>query len=252
MSQRHLVAISASFSESPNGRSVRLNDEYVRAVEAAGLIPVLVPPLDRTEDVDEIADRVAGIVLTGGVDVDPERYGQPRHHSVDPPDARRDETEIALVQAARRRGMPLLGICRGCQVMNVAMGGTLVQDLASDPRFAGHGAGVVHRAGDRREDRVHDVIVDPASQLARAAGGSAFGTNSIHHQAPDTVGAGLRVVARAPDGVVEAVESCEEGWWAVGVQWHPEELTATREDWDRSLFAAFAAAAADYARRNGG
>lgn len=245
MSERPLVAISATTHIAKDGRRVRVNEGYVRAIESVGLVPLLVPPLERAGDADAIAARVAGILVTGGVDVDPARYGQTRHASVDQPDTRRDATEIALVHAARDRGIPLLGICRGCQVMNVAMGGTLIQDLPT--AFAG-GAGVLdHSQKQARDARVHAIRLESDSRLAQSVGAEQFSANSFHHQAPDAIGDGLRVVGRAPDGVIEGIESASADWWAVGVQWHPEELTGSRENWDRSLFAAFAAAVRDYA-----
>ena len=244
MSEHPLVAVTATTHVGKDGRRIRLNEGYVRAIEGVGLVPLLVPPLARESDADAIAARVSGIVITGGVDVDPALYGQPRHPSVDAPDRRRDATEIALVLAARERGIPLLGICRGCQVMNVATGGTLVQDLPS----AGRRPALTHGADSlARDARVHEVRVDSDSRLAQAVGTERLTANSFHHQAPDAVGAGWRAVARAPDGVIEGLESEATGWWAVGVQWHPEELLDSPEEWDRALFAAFAAAVREFA-----
>ena len=245
MSELPLVAITATTHVAKDGRRIRVNEGYVRAIESVGLIPVLVPPLERESDADAIAARVAGIVVTGGVDVDPARYGQTRHATVDESDARRDATEIALVRAARERGIPLLGICRGCQVMNVAMGGTLVQDLPT--ALAGRAGALDHSQKQARDARVHEIRLESGSRLAESVGADRFMANSFHHQAPDAIGDGLRVVGRAPDGVIEGIESASPEWWAVGVQWHPEELTGSREEWDRSLFAAFAAAVREYA-----
>ena len=250
MNQRPLVAVSASHATTAKGRRVQLNDEYVQAVQQAGLVPVIVPPLEDPLGAEAIIERVSGVLLSGGRDVDPERYGQTRHASVDPPDPRRDATEMALVEAARRRGMPLLGICRGCQVMNVALGGTLIQDLPSDDRLADATQRLRHSSEDARTQRVHEISIEPDSFLATVTETTAIRANSMHHQAPDRVGAGMRVVARAPDGVIEAIECADASWWAVGVQWHPEELTGSREEWDRALFRAFADAAREFAARN--
>ena len=245
MSELPIVAITATTHIEKDRRRIRVNEGYVRAIESAALIPLLVPPLQRAGDADAIAARVAGIVVTGGVDIDPARYGQARHPSVDEPDPRRDATEIALVHAARERGIPLLGICRGCQVMNVAMGGTLVQDLPS--ALGGRSGALDHgQKHGLRDKRVHEIRLESGSRLAQSIGAERFSANSFHHQAPDEVGDGLRIVARAPDGVIEGIESESPEWWAVGVQWHPEELTDSPEGWDRSLFAAFAAAVRDY------
>ena len=118
--------------------------------------------------------------------------------------------------------------------MNVALGGTLIQDIPSQ-----HPGGIDHDP-KRRADRVHSVTIDADSNLARIVGSTAISTNSSHHQSVDRVGHGLEVTARSPDGIVEAFESTDRAWWLIGAQWHPEELTATAEDWDRRLFASFA------------
>ena len=248
MPLRPLVAVTSSLADTPQGRRVRVNEAYVRAMELAGLVPVLVPPLERPEDAERIAEVVGGVMLTGGQDVDPGQYGQRAHPSSESPDVLRDATEIALVRAAKARGLPLLGICRGCQVMNVALGGTLIQDLPTGTTTGAGGAALDHRANAHRTSRVHEIVAEPGSRLVDAVRAERFATNSMHHQAPDRIGDGLRVVARATDGIAEALES-EGNWWAVGVQWHPEELTGTREDYDRSLFAAFAEAVRAYRGR---
>jgi len=152
----------------------------------------------------------------------------------------RDVTELALFAAARERALPTLAICRGIQVVNVGLGGTLVQDLPSQ-----RDAVRAHELDDIRGERVHDVSVEPNSRLASIVGARSLGVNSIHHQAIDRLGESIRVTARADDGVIEGVESDDPHWWMVGVQWHPEELTATSEPWDRRLFAAFADACRD-------
>jgi putative glutamine amidotransferase len=184
-----------------------------------------------------ILDLVAGLVLTGGEDVDPSRYGDRPHPALGPVSRARDATELALVGAARERGLPTLAICRGIQVVNVGLGGTLVQDLPSQRTDA-----AAHELDERRGNRVHDVDVEPGSRLGTILGATTLGVNSIHHQAIDRLGASMRVCARAADGVIEGVESIDPRWWMVGVQWHPEELTTTPEPWDRRLLAAFAAA----------
>lgn len=231
-----LVAVTATTAADRGGPArVRLNAAYVRALEAAGLVPVVVPPLATPDAALPLLDVVAGLVLTGGEDVDPARYGAPPHPALGPVVASRDETELALVSGARARGLPTLAICRGIQVLNVALGGTLVQDLPSE-----RPGEVLHDPDGSRDSRVHEVAIAPGSRLAAAIGATRATVNSFHHQAVDRVGEGLAVVARAPDGVVEGVEAADDGWWVLGVQWHPEELTGTPESWDRSLFAAFA------------
>jgi putative glutamine amidotransferase len=235
-----LVLVSGARAHSGDVLRVRANAAYTSAVERAGGVPLVVPPIDAL-DPETAADRLLtvadGLLLTGGEDVDPAHYGAAPHPATQPPDPRRDATELALVRAARARGVPVLAICRGVQVLNVAFGGTLVQDLPSE-----HPSAVAHDPRTGRDQRSHPIAVAPDSRLAAALGTTALTTNSLHHQAPDACGAGLRVVATAPDGVVEGLEWTTSDWWALGVQWHPEELTATDEPWDRSLFAAFLAA----------
>jgi putative glutamine amidotransferase len=186
---------------------------------------------------------VAGLVLTGGEDVAPARYGAPPHPRLGEVHDGRDAFEAALVHAARARALPTLAICRGVQILNVALGGTLVQDIPSERPDA-----IEHDGDWPRTARVHDVEVAPGSRLARALGTERLSINSMHHQAVGTVAPSLVAVAHAPDGVVEGVEWPNDDWWMVGVQWHPEELSAAPEGWDRSLFAAFA----DVARRAAG
>jgi putative glutamine amidotransferase len=216
---------------------VRTNAAYTRALEAAGLVPVIVPPFADPAVAASVIDAVDGLLLTGGEDVDPARYGAAPHPELGPVNAERDATELALVEAARARGTPVLAICRGIQLLNVALGGTLVQDLPSE-----RPSDVVHSADATRDQRTHAIAVAEGSRLARAMGASRVTANSLHHQALDQVAAPLRVSGTAPDGVVEGVETPDETWWVLGVQWHPEELTATPEAWDRGVFAAFAAA----------
>ena len=182
-------------------------------------------------------DGVQGLVLTGGEDVDPRHYGAPPHDALGEVHAGRDAFELALVLAARARRLPTLAICRGIQVANVALGGTLVQDIPSEWLGA-----IAHDGAGARDERIHDVEVEGSSQLARALGATHLSVNSFHHQCIAVVAPGLSVVARAPDGVIEGVQWTGDAWWMLGVQWHPEELTGSSEDWDRSLFRAFAAA----------
>jgi len=181
-----------------------------------------------------VLDSVVGLVLTGGEDVEPGRYGAAPHPTVES-HAARDECEIALVLAARKRAMPTFAICRGAQVVNVALGGTLVRDIPSERR-----GGLGHDPGGARDARVHEAHVEGDTKLAEMLGTEHLTINSFHHQAVDRLGNALRVSARAPDGIIEAIESTDPDWWMVGVQWHPEELIESAEAWDRQLFAAFA------------
>lgn len=229
-----IVAVTATVREADGIARVRLNQAYVRALEASGLVPMIVSPLVDQAFVPALLRRVDGLVLTGGEDVDPARYDDERHHTVERVSAERDATELALVGAARELRLPTLAICRGMQVVNVALGGTLVQDIASSIAGA-----LPHEQVETRTARTHDVTVDEASRLAAALGASRLAVNSMHHQSVARAGEGLRVTARARDGVIEGMESDDPAWWMLAVQWHPEELT-TNGPWDEALFAAFA------------
>jgi putative glutamine amidotransferase len=196
---------------------------YRRAVTAAGADPVdLVPGT-------KVLPAVDGLLLPGGWDVDPSFYGEKRDEKVEETDPELDETELSMFRQARERELPVLGICRGQQVINVAMGGTLVQHLE------GH---EVRELG--RSHLAHAIEVDPESELGRAAGKDKVRVNSLHHQAIKTLGQGLQQSARGEDGTVEGVES-DDGL-IVAVQCHPEELTADMP-WARHLFERFVARA---------
>lgn len=210
----------------------------MRALELAGLVPFVIPPLSDASLARRVIESVDGLVLTGGEDVDPELYGQPRHERLSTVNRLRDDTEIALVRAAREARKPVLAICRGPQLLNVALGGTLIQDIASCvPGALDHDAEGVH---DVRNVRAHDVNIEPGSRVARAVGQTHIKVNSLHHQSVLDPAPGLRVTARAPDGIIEAVESDNDDWWALAVQWHPEEMNDSPEPWDRGIFRAFA------------
>jgi putative glutamine amidotransferase len=214
---------------------VRLNAAYTRALESVGLVPVIIPPLADPLAAARVLDLVAGLVLTGGEDVDPSLYGQEPHPELGTVNRARDATELALLAGARERAVPTLAICRGVQLLNVGCGGTLVQDLPSQ-RDDAH----PHELDDLRDARVHTVRVEQGSRLSSIVGDTSLRVNSVHHQAIDRLGGSLRPNAWAEDGVIEGVESDDPRWWMVGVQWHPEELLETPEHWDRRLLEAFA------------
>jgi putative glutamine amidotransferase len=192
---------------------------YKRAVEAVGAQPVDLPP--GTASLPELD----GLLLPGGWDVDPELYGEQPDPKVGPIDRELDDTELRLFAQARDRGLPVMGICRGQQVINVAMGGSLQQHLD------GH---EVRQFG--RSHLAHLIKVDPRSELGRVAGDHQIRVNSLHHQAIDRLGAGLVQTASGEDGTVEAVETADG--LIVAVQCHPEELTSDLP-WARKLFERF-------------
>lgn len=211
---------------------------YVAAVRRAGASPVLVPGPPSAPP-EEILAPFSGLLLAGGGDVDPARYGARRHPTVYGVDPDRDALETALVPAAVAAGIPVLAICRGLQVVNVAFGGTLVQHL---PEVAD---GVVHGDPTTGLSVLHPVQVQPGSLLAGALGEERIERcASHHHQGLATLGAGLVPVGWSDDGLVEAVERPGSPGWLVGVQWHPE-VTAAEDRQQQALFDAFV----DQARR---
>jgi putative glutamine amidotransferase len=229
------VAVTASIRPDGETSRVRLTAAYVTALESAGLVPLIVPPLSNDRAAAAVLDSVSGLVLTGGEDVDPARYGEQRHEKVRSVNPARDATEAALVEEARARGLPVLAICRGIQILNVALGGTLVQDISSQC-----GTDIGHDEDGPRDSRSHEISVEPGSLIAGALGAEHLSVNSFHHQSVKRVADGMRVTARSPDGVIEGIESTDKRWWVMAVQWHPEEMTESPEPWDRGLFKAFA------------
>ncbi|HVB30844.1 MAG TPA: gamma-glutamyl-gamma-aminobutyrate hydrolase family protein [Gemmatimonadaceae bacterium] len=231
-----VVAVTATTELIRGLPRVRLNQRYTDALQRAGLIPVVVPPL-APDAAHALLRRVDGLVLTGGEDVDPALFGAAPHPRADPPHPERDRSEIALTVAAHAQRLPTLAICRGLQLVNVAFGGSLIQDIPAQRPHA-----LPHARDEDRGARVHGVTIDDGTRLAGALGATRLTVNSLHHQALDRIGRGLRVAARADDGIIEAAEWAGDEWWMVGVQWHPEELDQTPEAWDRTLFGAFARA----------
>ena len=183
---------------------------YVKAVRRAGAVPVLLPVVEPA-DATAMLEVVDALIITGGCDVDPTNYGAPTEPGLGPTDPVRDAADLAITRAAVVCNMPTLATCRGIQVLNVAMGGTLVQHIDDHMRI------------DLYNQAAHSVEIDPGSRLATILGTEAVGVNSLHHQVIDRLGAGVRAVAHNPDGQVEAIEI--DGAPAVlGVQWHPELL----------------------------
>ena len=229
-----LVALTSTTKDIGGLMRVRLNEAYVNAIRAAGLTPLILPPLEPSE-LEPVLAAVKGVVFTGGEDVDPAEYGAATGAQTDTPHRRRDKCELALLRLAHEKRLPTLAICRGIQVVNVALGGTLIQDIASECPTT-----INHDQSKERERRVHDVSIDRESKLAAAIGDIRISVNSSHHQALARVAEGLRVTARSPDGIIEGTEWERDDWWMLGVQWHPEELVGDAQPWDRGLFHAFA------------
>ena len=211
-----LVGVTLGDGERPRLHAMR--EEYLRSVEQAGAVPVVLPPVD-PGDVPPLLERLDGVLLSGGVDVDPVLYGQAAHPRLGKVNRRRDDFELALTREALRRDVPILAICRGHQVLNVATGGTLVQDI---PSLVGRA--MEHDASGPRWRRAHAVEMRSPSRLRDILGQATLSVNSFHHQAVDRIGEGLVVTARCPeDGIVEGLEMPSRRF-AVAVQWHPESF----------------------------
>jgi putative glutamine amidotransferase len=228
---------SAPLAEAdPPQREMALGMVYLLAVERAGGIPVVLPPL-RSDRIGPLLDRLDGLCLTGGPDLDPTAYGERPHDHLGEIEPDLDAWELALAQDADARGMPMLGVCRGAQAMNVARGGTLHQHVADVV-----GEMVHHRQHEAGRVPTHIVVVDDDTRLASIIGAGELAVNSFHHQAVDRLGRDLRAVAHATDGLVEAVEG-EGPSLYLGVQWHAEGLIDDARH--GALFAALIDAAAE-------
>jgi putative glutamine amidotransferase len=183
---------------------------YVKAVERGGGLPVILPVTD-VDSVGALLARVDGIVVTGGVDVDPAAYDAVPDPLLGTTDPERDSIDLAITRAAVESDLPMLAVCRGIQVLNVALGGTLVQHVDDHMRVDGY------------NEPLHPVMIEADSQLAKIVGAEQIGVNTLHHQVIDRLGDGLRAVATNPDGHIEAVELVGANR-VLGVQWHPELL----------------------------
>lgn len=212
-------------------RADRIAARYRAAIEVHGARSIELPPDDPTT----VLDGLDGLLLTGGVDIHPSHYGQPPHPKLGRVDESRDRFELLLARAALSRGIPLLGICRGAQVLGVALGGDLVQDIDSDVEDAKK-----HPPGRRGKASHHWIEIAPGSRLSQIVGARRVRVNSLHHQANGRLGSGVRKVAWSEDGVIEGIERAGEGF-VLGVQWHPERMWRRAPRQSR-LFAAFAAA----------
>lgn len=215
-----------------------MNQRYYQACAMAGAAPFMVPLMeDDPEVLRALYDALDGVFLAGGVDVDPAAYGADRDELCGRTDLARDWVELAFAKWALQEGKPVLGVCRGMQVINVASGGSLVQDCTA--RWEGS---IKHDyfpgAGWARDHLAHEIRVAPGSRLHAAFGAEQVQVNSMHHQGIERLGGGLRATAWAPDRLIEAVEAQDDAHFMVGVQWHPEMLIESDPGTAR-LFAAF-------------
>ena len=234
---RPIIGITFSARVRDDEATRRAADAYRVALETHGAEVTELLPGGGLPTVE----RLDGLLLTGGVDVDPSLYGERPHAKLGRVERARDDLELALTREAAARGVPILGLCRGVQVLGVAFGGKVYQDLPSDLGTSAHAA--EGDAGAR-----HRVRLAAGSRLREIIGQDEVEVNSFHHQAISVVASGLRAVAWAEDGVIEAVEG-ESGGFLLGVQWHPERMTESEPA--RRLFAAFVAAAGAYAEMKG-
>ncbi len=235
----------------PRGKEMALGMPYLRGIEAAGGLPVVMPPM-REEAIEPLLDRLDGICLSGGPDLDPGTYGRGPHPELGPTEPELDRFELAVARRADARGMPILAICRGAQALNIVRGGILHQHI---PELSDE---IAHRQGAPGTEPSHPITVDPESRLASMLGDHEFevadiaDVNSFHHQAIDRLGDGLRISARAPDGTIEAIEDPSRRF-LIGVQWHAETLV--HRPYEAALFRRFVEAchddAVEYRRRDG-
>ena len=207
-------------------------------------MPILIPHLESEEAMRRVYEMLDGILLTGGLDIHSKYYGQEPHPALDPSDVGLDRLETTILPWALDDDLPVLGICRGEQVLNVVMGGTLTQDI-----YTQYPTTIDHRESFKRKIRdflAHDIVIEENSRLRKLAGESRVGVNTSHHQCIDQVAPGLVATAWAPDGIIEAVES-QDHTFLLAVQCHPEELWRKNE-WARRLFNAFVETAAETKR----
>ncbi len=228
---RPLIGLATDYLAPKNGTPhLRLNAGYLEAVLAAGGLPIILPPMrkDNFAETETLLDMVCGVVMVGGLDLDPRRNGQQVTSAVQPMAPRREDADRFLMSQVMERKLPLLAVGASMQLLNVMNGGTLHLHLPTDhPKAMPHydPSGGPHR---------HMVTVEPGSTLEDIFGSPEHRVNSTHHQGVNQLGRGLRIGARAPDGVIESIETTDDEWFCVGTQWHPECETASALD--RQLF----------------
>jgi putative glutamine amidotransferase len=222
-----------------------MSQRYIRALTAVGALPWMIPLVgDEPDTVRAIYDELDGVFLPGGADIDPANYGEERHERCDKSDPARDEVELMLVRWSLTDHKPVLGVCRGLQLVNLAAGGTLYQDLSDQMPGAIKHDYLPFDGRYARDYLAHEVTIAEHTRLAEIFGAGALNVNSMHHQGVRQLGKHLVPAAVAPDGLVEGVES-DDGSFLVAVQWHPEALVDNCPR-TRKLFASFVEASAAY------
>jgi len=212
-----------------------LPDEYIRAIEATGGIPILITMLESKEDIQQVATKIDGLLLSGGWDIDPKWYGEEPMWGLKRIDPKKDFLEINLTQIALDKNLPILGICRGCQMLNVVGGGTINQNVRSEK------TGIKHWQGAPDDYPTHEIKIEKGSLLHKIVGKDSIRVNSYHHQTIKDVASGFKVSACAQDGAIEAIEHPEHEF-VLGVQFHAEYLWPKYPE-IRKIFAAFTKAA---------
>jgi putative glutamine amidotransferase len=227
------IAVSGVLRTWEGADRTGVNAAYVRALLAAGGVPLILSPLMGAALAGSALDGCDGLLLTGGEDIHPSWYGADPSPLLSPPSQERDLFEVALFAVARQRGLPILGICRGIQLINVALGGTLFQDLPSE-----RPGRVDHSPTGPRNTRSHMVRIEPGSRAALALDATSITVNSLHHQAVKDLAPDLVASGWTEDGLIEAAETRSDSSWILAVQWHPEEMHADRRAPEHGLFSA--------------
>jgi putative glutamine amidotransferase len=233
MNRKPIIGISGAYiNHNKNSEGVYVHHDYHRSVAANGGIPIILPFInpDMSLETLPICD---GIILSGGEDVDPEFFKQDPHPHLGQVILERDLVELAIVEYAKKNNIPLLAICRGIQILNVALGGSLIQDIPSQVKDSIQHTQKIDRCRDS-----HWVTISKDSKLFKIIGSEHIRVNSLHHQAIDTVASDLRIVAKSSDGIIEAVEYINPATFMIGVQWHPESMARTSKAMN-NLFAEF-------------
>ena len=228
--KRPLIGLNGRYESNaqyPVRDQIEVFAPYCRALLAAGALPVVIPTSDARSVLADYLDRLDGFVFTGGLDLPPHAYGQAKLPQTQECDPKRFACDRLLAELVLEREIPVLAICMGVQLINVIYGGTLIQHIESDVR---------HEAKDRGNDRRHSIVIEEENLLRHIVGATEIEVNSAHHQAVEKLAPGLRVLARAPDGIVEAVQMTDREFF-LGVQWHPERIVDRPEQ--LRLFEAF-------------
>lgn len=249
MDDRPIIGIPTQTQEPVPGELPRcwiMSNRYVRVLAEVGAVPWLIPLLpDDTATLRSIYERIDGLFLTGGVDVDPSQYGEDKHPKCGRTDLDRDAVEIQFVRWAMEDKKPVLAVCRGFQVLNVALGGTLFQDVGAQlPKAMKHDFFPQPDGKPPRDYLSHQVQISPGTRLAQYLGSEKTPVNSMHHQGIKQLGGGLAATAWAPDGLIEGIEGTN-GQFVIAVQWHPEELAGSDAGM-RRLFSAFIEASSQW------